>query len=429
MDISTLIGLIAGILILVRAVWCDPGAVYHGLSLLVVLGGGIAASLVAFRLGDIVRVLGGARSALLSRRYSHTALLEQIVGFAETARREGILALEPAAKEVGDLYLASGLRLAVDGTEPGLIRSILDIELTYIDDRHRQGQRLFSVLERSWITFGAIGALLVLVFNSVTAESGVALVSLASVPMLYGLLLTGLLAHPFRLKLEARAEEESIAKEMIMEGISSIQAGDNPRIIEQKLNVFLAPKLRAVKKSPPKVKPAASEQEGKSEIELPEPDTDLLLAGEVIDRLKGALSTSEERIPEPPQLDELLALLDPQGRSEILEMLDEKPPVPASQAAAFRFEDITRLTDREIQMILRETDLHDLVLAMKGSSQELQQRFLANVSHRVSTMITEEMAARKRVKLRNVVNVQLRIIRAVQLLAEHGQVTIPPNAE
>ena len=429
MDFATLIGLIAGILILARAVWCDPGAAYHGLSLLVVLGGGLAASLVAFRLSDIGRVLGGVREALMSRPPGHTALVTQIVGLAETARREGILALEPAAGEVGNLYLASGIRLAVDGTEPELIRSILDIELTYIDDRHRQGQRLLSVLERSWIVFGAIGALLVLAAESGTAESGLALVSLASVPMLYGLVLAGFLAHPFRRKLEARAEEESLAKEMIIEGISSIQAGDNPRIIEQKLNVFLAPKRRAVKERPPKVEPAAPEQEGKTEIELPEPDPDLLRASEVIDRLKATLSTSEEQIPEPPQLDELLALLDPKGRLEILEMLDEKPPVPASQAASFRFEDITRLTDREIQMILRETDGHDLVLAMKGSSQELQQRFIANVSHRVATMITEEMAARKRVSLRSVVNVQLRIIRTVQLLVEAGQVSIPPSAE
>ena len=119
------------------------------------------------------------------------------MGFAETARREGILALEPAAQEMKDPFMATGIRLAVDGTEPELVQSILATELHFIDERHKQGQKLVKTLGVNWVIFGAVGALLVLVLRPGAAGTGLDLVSQASQPLLYGLLLTGLLSVSF----------------------------------------------------------------------------------------------------------------------------------------------------------------------------------------------------------------------------------------
>ena len=243
MDISTIIGLIAGALVILKAVWSNPAGVYDGLTLLVVLVGGIASTLVAYPFRELLRVFGIVKKVFLPIGAGFRELIETIVGFAETARREGILALEQSVQGV-DSFMATGIRLAVDGTEPELIQTILETELSFVEERHRTGQRLLKALGVNWAIFGGVGALVALILMPGGVESGFDFISQTSLPLLYGLLLGGLFAIFLRRKLEVCSEEEVLAKRMIMEGIMSVQSGDNPRIVEQKLNVFIAPKLR-----------------------------------------------------------------------------------------------------------------------------------------------------------------------------------------
>lgn len=424
MDITTIFGLIAVILVMAKAVAGDPVGFYDGLSLLIVLVGGIAATLVAYRLQDVIAIFGILKNAFVARSTPPAELVEKNVAFAETARREGILALEQAVKEVKDPFMATGIRLAVDGTEPELVQTILETELSFLEERHNQGQRLLKTLGIHWAIFGGIGALVVLASTPGGGESGLALVSRSAVPALYGLLLAGLSAISFRRKLEARSGEEVLTKRMIMEGIMSIQSGDNPRIVEQKLNVFIAPNLRAAGK--PKANRSETEEKPSPEAldELAQPDPELQKqAGEIVQRLQAAMQ-DREVLPGPPSVKDLLPLVQEEVRNEILEAMGEGIPVPPEQIRSFDFEDIARLTDREIQMILRETETKVLVLALKGASRELMGRFMANVSKRVGIMIKEDMARRKSVRLREVVDAHLRIIHTVLVLATRGQVTV-----
>ena len=144
--------------------WGNPAGLYDGKALLVVVVGGIATGLVAYPFGEVRRISGIVRKALFSPEGTVRKLIEQIVGFAETARREGILALEKAIQDVDDSFMATGIRLAVDGTHPELVQSILKTELTFLEERHAEGQRLLRVLGIGWGAFPVpVGLLRVLV--------------------------------------------------------------------------------------------------------------------------------------------------------------------------------------------------------------------------------------------------------------------------
>ena len=418
MDVSTIVGLIAVILVMARAVSGGGAGIYDGMSLLIVLVGGIAATLVAYPFREAVGVLGVLKNVFRRKAFSITELIQQIVGFAETARREGILALEAAIKAVDDTFLTTGLRLAVDGTHPELIQAILETEVSFVEERHNEGQRLLKTLGIQWAIFGGIGALVVLAMAPGGEVSGHDLVSRAAVPVLYGLLLAGLFAVSFRRKLAVRSKQEILVKRMIMEGIMSIQSGDNPRIVEQKLNVFIAPRLRGVK-DPSARKPAPPAEAGTRPVapaEMPQPDPELQQqTGEMVQKLRVALQG--QRVPPGSvSLDQLLSLLPEETREEILKAMGEAVPEPADRIFAVAFEDIAKLADREIQMILRNVDAKDLVVALKGASGEVIDRIFSNVSERVGAMLKEEMMRRKRVRLRDVVDQQVRILRVIQKL-------------
>ena len=194
MDIATILGLVAGILVVLK-VGDGATGLYQGPSLLLVLVGGIAATLIAFPLRDALNVFAVIKNVFFKKMSTPSQLIERISGFAKTARREGILALEQAVEDVDDGYLASGIRLAVDGTEPDLIMDIMETEVQFIEIRHKHSQDLLASLGRYWALFGVVGALLVLVQGN--GGSGAPLVSQAALPLLYGVLLYGLVDSPF----------------------------------------------------------------------------------------------------------------------------------------------------------------------------------------------------------------------------------------
>ena len=249
MDITTVVGLIAGFTLIVMGILNggELGSFVDVPSLLITLGGTLSATLINFPLQTIVGMVGVMMKAFFFKSLPPTELIEKIVGFAETARREGILALEQAVQEVEDIFMATGIRLAVDGTEPELIQSILETELSFVEERHKGGAGIFEYMGQAGPAFGMIGTLVGLVNMLRNLDDPAAIgpgMATALITTFYGAVLANLVAIPIGGKLKIRSAEELLQKRMIMEGIMSIQSGDNPRIVEQKLNVFIAPKLR-----------------------------------------------------------------------------------------------------------------------------------------------------------------------------------------
>lgn len=249
MDITTIVGLIAGFTLIVMGI-LNGGQLVNFIdvpSMLITLGGTVAATLVNHPLNVMVGLIGVMMKAFFAKALPPTELIEKIVGFAETARREGILALEQAASEVEDAFMGTGIRLAVDGTEPELIQTILETELNFVEDRHKAGASIFEFMGSAAPAFGMIGTLVGLVNMLQALDDPAAIgpgMATALITTFYGAVVANLIAIPIGGKLKIRSAEELLQKRMIMEGIMSIQSGDNPRIVEQKLNVFIAPKLR-----------------------------------------------------------------------------------------------------------------------------------------------------------------------------------------
>ena len=250
MDKATLLGIILGFSLIIASIQMGEGiGLFVNLpSILIVLGGTLASTLICFPGAQVFKVMGVVRNAFFQEIEIPLDKIETLVTFAERARREGILALENAVESVDDVFLKSGIQLAVDGVEPQLIRDILQTELSFLEDRHRTGQAVFTTLGFYSPAYGMIGTLIGLVQMLVTMKNPSTIgesMALALLTTFYGAVLANALFLPIAAKLKRRTQEEILLKELTIEGIMSIQSGDNPRIVRQKLMAFLSPNMRA----------------------------------------------------------------------------------------------------------------------------------------------------------------------------------------
>ncbi len=245
MDLATIIGALAGIVIMGGAIYLGGNAIIfvNVQSLLIVLGGTFAGTMVSFSMRDLLNIPGIVRKALQDHNMNSVEIIDILVGFAEKARREGLLALEQDVIEIDDSFLQQGIQLVVDGTDPELVRNILETKLTFLEERHGQGRSIMSRMGQLSPAFGMIGTLIGLIQmlskldDPSNLGSGMAV---ALITTLYGAMLANLFFIPLSGKLKVRSEEEILMKEVMIEGILSIQAGENPRIVEEKLKAFLA---------------------------------------------------------------------------------------------------------------------------------------------------------------------------------------------
>jgi len=169
------------------------------------------------------------------------------VDFAGKARKDGILALESHLSEVEDSFLVKGLGLAIDGLEPHAIGDILSTEIEFVEMRHRLGAEIFTTMGTFAPAVGMLGTLIGLVQMLMVMNDPSKIgppMAVALLTTFYGILLANLLFLPVAGKLRTRSRQEILLKQLILEGIMSIQSGDNPRIVEQKLKAFIAPRER-----------------------------------------------------------------------------------------------------------------------------------------------------------------------------------------
>jgi chemotaxis protein MotA len=253
MDITTLLGLIVGIVSLILGFTLEGGQIqslFQVTAALIVFGGTIGAVIVGLPLEQLKEVPKILKIAFTGQKKDPLAVIDDMVQLSMIARREGILALEEKIETYEDEFFKNGIRYVVDGMEPDLVRSILETELSYIESRHAKGIAVFEAAGGFAPTMGIIGTVmgLVQVLGNLSnvGELGPKIAT-AFIATLYGVASANVIYLPIVNKLKARSKEEVLIRELMIEGILSIQAGENPGILEQKLKAFLSPKMREAK--------------------------------------------------------------------------------------------------------------------------------------------------------------------------------------
>lgn len=253
MDLATIIGLVVcfGLCIFGIVFGKDFSVIKNFLdppSALITFGG---AFMCMFASNTIPEFVAGMKSITLTFKGSAQdipGVIKKIIDLSNVARKEGLLSLEEAAGELDDAFLKKGILLIVDGTDPELVRGIMETEMVSIDGRHRSKIGFWENLGAMGPAWGMIGTLIGLVNmlqdmddpSSIGPSMAVALIT-----TLYGSLLANWICAPVAAKLKVRNEEEIMCKEIMIEGLLSIQAGENPRVIEEKLKSFLTPAEKA----------------------------------------------------------------------------------------------------------------------------------------------------------------------------------------
>jgi len=252
MDLATLIGLLLAWGAFLGSIVIEGGeisALVNPSAALLVFGGTLGASMICFPLSAIIGLPGVLKNAFMSKKENVGHLIKTLVGYAEKARREGLLALEDEAHTVEDGFLKKGIQLAIDGTDPELVREIMQTDIAFLGSRHHEGANLFATMGGFAPTLGVIGTVSGLVHMLANLSDPGSMgpsIAAAFIATLYGVCSANLLFLPLGNKLKAISHEEVLVREIMMEGILAIQAGDNPRIVEEKLKAFLSPKVRRV---------------------------------------------------------------------------------------------------------------------------------------------------------------------------------------
>ncbi|HKL41032.1 MAG TPA: MotA/TolQ/ExbB proton channel family protein [Clostridia bacterium] len=249
MDIATIGGIVIGMALVVWGILTNSsiGAYIDAASIIIVIGGGTAAFFVSYPLAKALSIGNVLKKAINMNEYGADSIIKQIIELANVARREGLLALEDATGDINDQFLQKGIMLIVDGTDPELVQNILESEISNVEDRHGIGSGMFEALGANFPAFGMIGTLIGLVGMLQSLDDPTTIgpkMAVALLTTFYGSLFANLIFIPIAEKLKYKSSQEVLVRNIMLEGLLSIQAGENPRIIEEKLKSFLAPSVR-----------------------------------------------------------------------------------------------------------------------------------------------------------------------------------------
>lgn len=250
MDIASLIGLIIGFLMLVYGIISNHADIMTYLnfpSAIITFGGALFATMLSYSMQDFLNSMKGIKLIFKTSSMNTSEMIKSIIDLSNVARKEGLLSLEEAAADLDEPFLKKGILLIVDGTDPDLVRGIMETELVSIEARHKTVISFWEALASMGPAWGMIGTLVGLVnmLNNMSDPSRIGGdMAVALITTLYGSVLANWLCTPVAGKLKAQNAQEMQLKEIMVEGLLSIQAGENPRVIEEKLKSFLAPKER-----------------------------------------------------------------------------------------------------------------------------------------------------------------------------------------
>lgn len=250
MDLATLLGLLIGLGGLIGGFLLEGGTIgmlWQVTAFVIVLGGTIGATMISFSMDEFRKLPYFFRSLFVQEKVDYVSVLETLVETADKARREGLLSLESQLSTIEDKFLARGLQLVIDGTDPELTRNMLEMEIEAYEADEEVGSNIFMAAGGFSPTMGIIGTVMGLVHvlsNIQEPDKLGGAIAVAFIATLYGVAFANVLWIPFGSKIRLNTEKDVLLMEMILEGILSIQAGENPRVIREKLMTFLPPDTR-----------------------------------------------------------------------------------------------------------------------------------------------------------------------------------------
>ena len=267
MDLGTLLGLVAGIGIIVVGIIQSGGELfwfYNFNSILIVLGGTIAATLVALPLKAVGNIFNILKKVFIGEQYDYIGTIDEIVEKAQKSRKDGLLSLEADLPNMKAGFFKNGIELAINERESSRLRTFLNLEMNNIQSRHIAGQELFLYMGTYAPAFGMLGTVLglIVMMNNFAggseetsasydvAEKFAQLLSgmgLALITTFYGVFMANMIFLPIGGKLKRKSENEMMLKNIVVEGIISIHAREHPILIKEKLMTFVPYSLRPAK--------------------------------------------------------------------------------------------------------------------------------------------------------------------------------------
>ncbi len=249
MDIATIIGLVLGISSIVVAYVLEGGSIavlFQPTAAMIVFGGTIGSLILSFSIKEFLSLPAYFKILFKQQNFDFLGTYEILIKSAEKARREGLLSLEQDLAAVTDGFLRQGLQLVVDGTDPELTNTILEIEINAMESRHKIGISMLEAAGGYAPTMGIIGTVMGLIHVLGNLSDPNALgpaIAMAFIATLYGVGSANLVWLPMAGKLKNKDKREVQLRDLILDGVLSIQAGENPSILKEKLKTHLGPAL------------------------------------------------------------------------------------------------------------------------------------------------------------------------------------------
>lgn len=253
MDVASIGGILFGIAFMVFGIVQGDAGFSQLLnffdvpSILITFGGSLTSLLTSYKLNEFFDGFKSVRIVFKTSKVNEGETITKIIELSNVARKEGLLALEEIADGLEDDFMKKGILLIVDGTEPDLVRGIMETELMSIDDRHKKMIGFWETWSALGPAWGMIGTLIGLINMLKQLDDAASIgpnMSVALVTTMYGSMIANWIAIPIANKMKSINASEYQMKEVMIEGLLSIQAGENPRVIEEKLKSFISPITR-----------------------------------------------------------------------------------------------------------------------------------------------------------------------------------------
>ncbi len=249
MDIATIIGVFCGFTCIIAAIVGGGCAAMfiHIPSILVVVGGMLSATLIHFSLGQVLKIIPVVKKTLFCKLPTQPQLVQDMVNYSAVSRRDGALALEQNIADIDDPFLLKAMRMVVDGQEEEAIETALDAEIRYLQERHQNGKKILEFMGAAAPAFGMIGTLigLVTMLQNLSDPSGIGQgMAVALITTFYGAFLANLVFIPLAGKLGIRSKQETLTREMVVQGAIGIAKGEGPTVVRERLQAFISAKNR-----------------------------------------------------------------------------------------------------------------------------------------------------------------------------------------
>lgn len=245
MDLGTILGITLGFVVVLGSIVVGGGwqAFLHVPSLALTIGGMLCATLIHFSMPQFLGIFSVIKKTIITQIPSANELIQKMVNYAAINRRDGALALEQEISKISDPFFTKGMQMVVDGQDSEGIRDIMSLEIQYLQERHSTGKKILEFMGASAPAFGMIGTLIGLVQMLRGLDSPDAIgagMAVALLTTFYGAFVANLIFIPLAGKLGIYSQAETMAMEMIVEGVCAIAQGENPTSVREKLQTFVS---------------------------------------------------------------------------------------------------------------------------------------------------------------------------------------------